>query len=619
VVPEYLYYYRQTHDSLSQNVDLVQAKRRLMDQFDDQLATVGLQGAASAMYFNLERIRERKDQEHFLSYQLRLSHERFNAFGFEPLAVAPMPATAPAASIIRKSTALVRRTKLLVVIPTLDVGGAEVDLLRNLPCLDCSELEIVVFTFLSRGALASRLAATGIEIVGPFIPFRLHWPGKLKRLALSFSRKLALLGSRSILRVWDFVATMAPETVQRAWQRLRLWLRLGHMPLRTRRLREMLRGIRIATKRFWAKSRAELRRRLSGLIGHCQSLAHLLPPPLLRLVHEALAWASYVLIGLGLVPFIRARRIDLIHTVLPNSYIVGSIANFWIGGRSLIMSRVGLNSYQQKHSLRRFVERQLCHRKISAAVGNCAAILKELRDEGIPESKLRLVRNGIDIADFSWQMVERDGARDGLGLPSTALVISAVANLHAYKGHADLLRAMYSVRRDMPEWILLAVGRDIDGNQARLETLSDELGIRRQVCFLGQRTDVPTILSAADIHVSCSHTEGLPNNILEAMCAHLPVVATAVGGVSELIVDQQTGILVPPHDPIKLGQAILALARTEGARRRMGELGRERAATHFAIDRSVDAWARLYAEVAVGGQQRDVLQGEPPAQDSHAP
>jgi O-antigen biosynthesis protein len=619
VVPEYLAYSRQTRDGLSCDVELVEAKRHLIEQFDEQFATVGLPGAASAMHYNLARVCERKDQVHFLSYQLRLSHERFNAFGFEPLAAALLPAAMPAASIIRDSIAPVRRTRLLVVIPTLNVGGAEVDLLRNLPSLGGSEFEIVVFTFLSRGALAAQLAAAGIEIVGPFIPFRLCWLGNLRRAALALSRELALLVSRAISQGRDFVARMAPETVKRVWRQLRLWLRSKQMSPRTRRLRKMLRGIRIATKRFWAKCLAESKWRLSSIIGHCRSLTRLLPPPLSRLVHEALVWAGYVLIGLALVPFIRTRRIALIHTVLPNSYIVGSIANFWFGGRSLIMSRVGLNSYQQKHPLRRFVERRLCHRKISAAVGNCAAILKELRDEGIPESKLRLVRNGIDIADFSWQMVERDGARDGFGLPSTAIVISAVANLHAYKGHADLLRAMHSVRRDMPEWILLAVGRDIDGNQARLETLSDELGIRHQVRFLGQRTDIPTILSAADIHVSCSHTEGLPNNILEAMCAHLPVVATAVGGVGELIVDRQTGILVPPNDPIKLGQAILALARAKGDRRRMGELGRKRIATHFAIDRSVGAWARLYAEVAVGGEQRDVLQAEPSAQDRHAP
>jgi glycosyltransferase involved in cell wall biosynthesis len=467
------------------------------------------------MQFNLARIRECKQNADFLSYQLHLSHERFNAFGFEPLAAAPLPAAKPTASIVRNSIATGPRTKLLVVIPTLDVGGAEVDLLRNLPCLGGSELEIVVFTFLARGAMAGQLAATGIEIVGPFIPFRLRWFGNLKRAALGYSRRLALASSRFLSQARDFVAGMASETVKQTWRQFRIWLRSRDRSRRTRYFTEMLRRIPIAARRLWAKSRADLKWCLSSLIGQGRSLTRLLPAPLSRLVHEALVWAGYLLIGLGLVPFIRARRIALIHTVLPNSYIVGSIANFWFGGRSLIMSRVGLNSYQQKHPLRRFVERRLCHRKISAAVGNCAAILEELRDEGIPESKLRLVRNGIDIADFSWQMVERDGARDGLGLPGTAIVISAVANLHLYKGHADLLRALHSVRRDLPDWILLAVGRDIDGNQARLEALAEELGIRHHVRFLGQRTDVPTILSAADIHVSCSHTEGLPNNILK--------------------------------------------------------------------------------------------------------
>jgi glycosyltransferase involved in cell wall biosynthesis/GT2 family glycosyltransferase len=619
VVPGYLHYYRQTGDDLSRNADLAQTGQRLMVQFDDALATVGLQGAASAMHFNLAMMRECKDHAEFLGHQLRLSHDRFNAFGFEPLAFAPAPASASAGSVVRSSLAPARPKKVLVVIPTLNIGGAEVDLLRNLPHLDGSEFEVVVFTFLSRGTLAARLAATGIEIVGPFVPFSSYWFGNLKRVVDAFVRKVTLLANRSVSRMRYFAARMAPEAARRAWRRLKLWIRSRRRSRRLRRLWEKLRDIRIAARRFWVKCRAELRTRFVRLVGYFRSLVRLLPRPLLRLFHEALAWTVYVLVGLVLVPFIRARRIDLIHTVLPNSYIVGSIANLWGSGRSLIMSRVGLNSYQQNHALRSFAERTLCHPNVSVAVGNCAAIVDELRDEGIPQSKLRLVRNGIDIADFAWQMVDREGARDSLDLPGSAIVISTVANLHAYKGHADLLRALHSVRHDMPEWILLAVGRDIDGNRARLEKLSDELEIRRRVRFLGERNDIPTILSAVDIHVSCSHMEGLPNNILEAMCAYLPVVATDVGGVSEVVVDRQTGTLVPPRDPVKLGQAILALAHAEGTRQRMGELGREHIAAHFAIDRSSDAWGRLYAEVVANGQQGDVLQGSPSAQDGYAP
>ena len=101
-----------------------------------------------------------------------------------------------------------QRTKVLVIIPTLDVGGAEMDLLRNLPRLDSSKFEIVVFTFLARGTLAPQLAATGIEIVGPFAPLRWHWFGNLRRIAFEFPYQLALLATRSMTLWRDFVANM---------------------------------------------------------------------------------------------------------------------------------------------------------------------------------------------------------------------------------------------------------------------------------------------------------------------------------------------------------------------------------------------------------------------------
>ncbi|HEY3657566.1 MAG TPA: glycosyltransferase [Steroidobacteraceae bacterium] len=601
VVPEYLYYSRQPVEDRSREAGLVRA-RGLLGLCDEQLAIVGLQGAASAVHHNFAMLRERKDYADALGRQLRLSHERFNVFGFEPLPADSAPAAPPTVPAILESIPPVRRTTVLVIIPTLRVGGAEMDLLRNLPRLDPLKFRIVVFTFLARGTLAPALANTGIEIVGPFAPFRFHWFRDLKGVVLAWSRKLALSASRSVSLLRNVLASIAPEPIGRAWRRLKLWLRLRHLLPRKRRLREMLRSIRNAARLLWLKSRIEFARLSSRLIGLCKNLVRLLPRPVLRFAREALALQSYFLIGVGLLPFIRMRGIDLIHTVLPNSYLVGSIANLWVNNRPLIMSRVGLNSYQQTLRIVGFIERRLCHHKISAAVGNCAAILGELREEGIPDSGLRLIRNGIDVADFSWQMVERSGARETLGLPKAAIVISVVANLHGYKGHVDLLRALYSVHHNMPEWIVLVVGRDMDGNRARLGGLSEELGIRSRVRFLGERADIPAILSAADIHVSCSHTEGLPNNVLEAMCARLPVVATAVGGVGELVVDKKTGLLVPPHDPIKLGQAILSLARAEGLRRRMGEIGRAHVVTHFAIDQSARALAQLYAEIAEGSQ-----------------
>lgn len=617
VVPEYLYYERKYAEGTHREADRVSTNRHLTDQVDEALATIDLKGAASALRFNTETLLQRKSQEDFLSNQLKLTHQRFNAFGFVPLAAEGAVPRA-ASPVARNTPAWTRSTKVLIVIPTLNIGGAEMDLLRNLPNLDRSKFEVAVFTFFSRGTLASRLEDYGIEVVGPFFPFPMRWLGDVRHAIAGLFHNLWRVALLSITTTVAFAARTAPEWTRQIARRLRQWVR-SRKTRRMRRLRTIILGIGIVVKKIWKRGLIQLKTSVGSLIGQCQVLISRLPRPLRRLIREVAAWTSYVTIGLVLAPFVSIRKIDLLHTVLPNSYVVGSLVKLWTNKPSLVMSRVGLNSYQQEHALRRFVERKLCHRMIGAAVGNCEAIVNELRDEGLPDSKLRLVRNGIDLADFSWQMVERGWARESLGVPEATIVISKVANLHPYKGHADLLRAMQYVSGDMPDWILVLVGRSIDGSRERLERLADELGIRRRVRFLGQRTDIPTILSAADIHVSSSHTDGLPNNILEAMCAGLPVVATAVGGVGELLVDGETGTLVPPRDPISLGQAIRTLAHAEDARHRMGLLGRKRVATHFTIDQSVDAWSRLYDEAIIASRQRERVRSQHLTQGRQAP
>jgi glycosyltransferase involved in cell wall biosynthesis len=106
------------------------------------------------------------------------------------------------------------------------------------------------------------------------------------------------------------------------------------------------------------------------------------------------------------------------------------------------------------------------------------------------------------------------------------------------------------------------------------------------------------ILRAADIHVSASHTEGFPNNVLEAMCASLPVVAASVGGIPEMVVDGQTGLLVPARDPEGMAGALLALAHDPGRRKAMGEAGRNLVASSFSLGRSVSAIENVYSESA---------------------
>ena len=274
------------------------------------------------------------------------------------------------------------------------------------------------------------------------------------------------------------------------------------------------------------------------------------------------------------------------------------------------MSRLSLNFCHQTLWPYRVIEPCLLHRLVDITIGNAHAVLRDLRAEGVPEDKLRLVYNGIDGATLRGMMVDRDEARLQLGIASDALVLSAVGNLHVYKGHADLLQSLSLLRGRLPEnWVLIVAGRDAQGSLGNLRRRANDLGLSRNVRFVGERNDVPVILSAADIHISASHHEGFPNNILEAMSAGLPVVATAVGGVPEQVIDGETGLLVPPRDHAALASTIDVLAADVDARQAMGRAGREYVTRTFRIERSVAALSKIYLAAAAPGF-RDRIQVE---------
>jgi glycosyltransferase involved in cell wall biosynthesis len=424
-----------------------------------------------------------------------------------------------------------QRITVLVIVPTLCVGGAETDLVRNLPLIDRSRFEIIVCTFLDRGALARQLSEAGIEIIGPFSNSTSRWFSFLRSARRRLGEWLGRWRSRS-----------GPE----AW--------------------------------------------LKRLTSICVSSVEIV---------IASTWA-YRMCVRPIAQHIRLRKIDVVHAILPNSYLYGAWANWGAGRNPLLFSRVSLNWYHESAPLLSFLERYALHPHISAAICNSETIARELQAEGIPRSKVRVIYNGIDVPHYSSLLVDRRRARKQIGVAQGDLVFSSVGNLFAYKGHSDLLHALHKISEKLPRaWTLLIVGRDVDGNLARLEGLCTRLNLVSHVRFLGERLDVPTILSAADIHVSASHTEGFPNNILEAMCSRLPVVATAVGGVPELVVSGVTGLLVSGQDADALGVALLTLANDGKRRVCMGRAGHERAKANFSIQRSVAALEDIYQAVFV--------------------
>ena len=136
-----------------------------------------------------------------------------------------------------------------------------------------------------------------------------------------------------------------------------------------------------------------------------------------------------------------------------------------------------------------------------------------------------------------------------------------IANLIPYKGHRELIEGLSHIERELPgDWRILLVGRD-HGIRAELEALSTTCGVSHRIRFLGQRSDIPALLAAADFGLLTSREEGFSNVILEGMAAGLAMIVTDVGGNAEAVVHGETGFVVPPRNPKAIGDAILELAR----------------------------------------------------------
>jgi len=207
-----------------------------------------------------------------------------------------------------------------------------------------------------------------------------------------------------------------------------------------------------------------------------------------------------------------------------------------------------------------------------------------------PWEKFRLIYNGVDLERF--RPVDKGAARRALGL-SQGPVVGTVAALVPVKGLEYLLEAAHIVRSEVPEVVLtIAGGGALEGT---LRRRAKDLGV--EVRFLGPREDVSLVLSALDVFVLPSLSEGMGLSLMEAMAAGLPVVATEVGGVPELVVDGETGVLVPPGDPDALAGAILDCIGDREKAVEMGRRGKERVCALFSLPRMIQEHEALYEEL----------------------
>jgi glycosyltransferase involved in cell wall biosynthesis len=203
-----------------------------------------------------------------------------------------------------------------------------------------------------------------------------------------------------------------------------------------------------------------------------------------------------------------------------------------------------------------------------------------------------VIPNFFDVERFRTTPEERRAMRLSLGV-GASLLIALVGRFDGLKDHRSFLQAARAVRMRFPQSQLLLVGRGCDEGNGKLMRWIDEYGLKGAIRLLGERRDVPAILSAVDLAVSSSLSEGFPNVVGEAMACGTPCVVTDVGDSRFLVGD--AGLVVPPCDPAALANAIIELGDLpEDARRRLGEKARQRITTEFAMMPVVNSFAEVY-------------------------
>lgn len=289
---------------------------------------------------------------------------------------------------------------------------------------------------------------------------------------------------------------------------------------------------------------------------------------------------------------LRRAKPDLVHFFLPRPYLVGSLSAALVRQKRRIMSRRSLTNYKSNNPLLVQLERR-AHQSTLALLANSNAVAEELFVESDDRSKIGLIHNGILVRPPATPE-ERAAARAELNISPETCVIAIVASLVGYKGHADLLSALASVRNELPQpWRLLVIGRD-EGIGRQLARQAESQGLVEHIEWLGLRSDVASILDAIDVAVLASHEEGFSNSLLETMGRGIPTIATAIGGNLDAIVDGVSGILVPTRAPEELGAAIRRLCSDPELQSRLGAAGRQRVLELFSIEACVRRYENLY-------------------------
>lgn len=293
---------------------------------------------------------------------------------------------------------------------------------------------------------------------------------------------------------------------------------------------------------------------------------------------------------LALRKIIIENNIDVIHTHNPSPHFYGCLVGLFCRV-PIIHTKHGRNYPKNKFLVLKNYVFSYFTDKIVCVSDDAMSVALDI--EKVPARKVQTILNGIDIDKYS-----NIRSKDSLSLIDVnreIISIGIVARLSAEKDHATLLHALSLVVKEYSNVKLIIVG---DGPlRSELEKLAIDLDVMAYCSFLGNRDDIPQLLSQIDLFVLSSITEGVSLTLLEAMAASLPIVCTDVGGNSEVVEDGVNGIIVPSREPALLAKALLELIRHPERRLQMGKAGFKRVKSVFSIQRTVAEYEKLYFKV----------------------
>lgn len=281
-------------------------------------------------------------------------------------------------------------------------------------------------------------------------------------------------------------------------------------------------------------------------------------------------------------------KFDAIITFTHDSNVLG-LPLAWLAG---IRSRVGthLGEIRGMSAWRENLHTFLVNRGvIQTLVASSARTKNNAVDAGVNPQKITTIYNAI--MPFDIQHIDRAAVRKKLGLHVDDVFFVAVGRLVYEKGHEFLVEAMSTVARESDHVVAGICGAG--PLQGELTAQIEKLGLNDKVKLLGQWDEIPELLAASDVFVLPSRWEGLPMALLEGMMAGLPVIATQVEGVDEVVQPGEHGLLVPLESPLELAQAILQLLRSPEDRQRMGKAARERVLSSYTTNRMCESYLQV--------------------------